>query len=470
MSVKKKNINIFESKRSDVPTEGPEPTDEQIAAYVDVKDRTNMTVEADTTSSADADEEEKEMKLEDIQGIGPAAAAKLRFFGYTVMGLATARPDVIAGELGVTQTIAKAWCAVARDAALAKMDVYTAEEFDEEQKAKQIFIKTGSSEFNDMLGGGIPTCSITGTSARFSSGKTQIGYDAILDVLANIIVCPKCRCKIEKLGQVCGRTDKKGVVCDGVGVHAKAAMVETEQDTFHLDRLKQIARERGMSGIIWSNLFIFPAKQIPTAKAQWLQYKVIQRLLEGTKAKPAVEEKRRPDGTIAVKAQKEVKERLPEPIIFVDVDSMNANFRDGWSESQQLPIRTRELASHFTIIKYLAATYNMAWYLTHQVIAPVRPEQGLKMKIKFKLDEYYPVGGDYILHEVNNWIALMSVGGDVEEAELYDSSWLPKSSCYFMLTSKGLVNAGADMKKKADAKAKAAEKDKITGPAIHIQG
>ena len=442
-----------------------------LSSYVDVKDRSNTSVEADTTPSLEAEDFEEETeegsvkRLEDIAGIGPAAANKLRLLGYTVMGLATARPDVVAAEMGVTQTIAKAWCSVARDAALAKMDVYTAEEYNEEQKAKQIFIKTGSSEFNDMLGGGIPTGSITGTSARFSSGKTQIEFDCIVDVLTNIFVCPKCHCQITKLGDSCGRKDKKGVICDGVGVHAKAALIETEPDTFHLSRLQEIARGRGLNNIIWSNLFIFPAKQIPTAKAQWLQYKVIQRLLEGTKAKLPVEEKKRPDGTILVKGQKEVKEKLPEPIIFVAVDSMNAKFRDGWSESQQLPIRTRELASHFTIMEYLAATYNVAWYLTHQVIAPVRPEQGLKMKVKFKLEEYYPVGGDLLLHEVNNWIALASVGGDVEEAELYDSSWLPKGSCYFMLTSKGLVNAGADMKKKAEAKEKAKQKEAVTGPA-----
>ena len=46
-------------------------------------------------------------------------------------------------------------------------------------------------------------------------------------------------------------------------------------------------------------------------------------------------------------------------------------------------------------MEYLAATHNVGFYLTHQVIAPVRPEQGLKMKIKF-LDEFYPVGGDYV--------------------------------------------------------------------------
>ena len=458
MLVKKKGINLF-AENSEVPTAGTEPTKEMLQNYVDVKDRTPLTVDEDTTPTEDMEEGDDTgsiKRLEDIQGIGPAAAAKLRLLGYTVMGLATARADVVAGEMGVSQTIAKSWCNVAREAALAKMKTYTADEYDEEQKAKQIKIRTGSSEFNKMLDGGLPTMSITGSSARFSSGKTQIEYDCIVDVLSRILVCPKCKRELtEKPKEVCP-------VCGEKPVHAKAALIETEPDTFHLDRLKQIAKERGIQGVNWGNLFIYPAKQIPTAKAQFLQYKVIQKLLEGTAAKSEQLEKKRPDGSILIPYHKAVAAKAPEPIIFIAIDSMNAKFRDGWSESQMLPIRTREFAAHFTLMEYLASTYNIAFYLTHQVIAPVRPEQGLKMKVKF-LDEFYPVGGDYVLHSVNNWIALASVGGDVEQAQLYDSSYLPKNECYFKLTSAGLVDAGKLMDKKFADKAAAKAKDAITG-------
>ena len=319
---------------------GPEPTLDMIKNTKDVKDRTPADVDMDCTP-----EEEDEgctiKRLEDISGIGPAAATKLRLLGYTVMGLATARADVVAGEMQVSQTIAKVWCNIAREAALAKMTAYTADDYDAEQKAKQIFIKTGSEEFNKMLGGGIPTMSITGSSARFSSGKTQIGYDGIIDVIARIFVCPKCKRELLKNG-----------VCPVDGehaVHAKAAIIETEPDTFHLARLKQIATERKLFDINWKNLYVFPAKQIPTAKAQFLQYKVIQKLIEGTAAKPAIEEKRNGQGLIIQKGQVAVAAKAPEPIIFVDIDSMNAKFRDGWSESQMLPLRTREFAQHFTL-------------------------------------------------------------------------------------------------------------------------
>ena len=114
-------------------------------------------------------------------------------------------------------------------------------------------------------------------------------------------------------------------------------------------------------------------------------------------------------------------------------------------------------------MEYLAATHNVGFYLTHQVIAPVRPEQGLKMKIKF-LDEFYPVGGDYVFTRVNNWIALASVGGDIEQAQLFDSSYLPKNECYFKLTASGLKDAGSIMDKKFADKAAFKAKEAITAP------
>ena len=154
-------------------------------------DKTPADIEEDLSVG---DEEDKTVKrLEDISGIGPAAAKKLRELGYTVMSLATSRPDVVSGDMKVASTVAKGWINQAKEAAMAKMTIMTADEYDIEQKAKQYFIKTGSSEFNAMLGGGIPTGSITGTSSRFSTGKTQIGFDAVVDVLANLYICNKCR-------------------------------------------------------------------------------------------------------------------------------------------------------------------------------------------------------------------------------------------------------------------------------------
>lgn len=315
--------------------------------------------------------------LERLNGIGPKTAEKLRDLGYdTITAIATARADEIASMMKVTFSIAKGWTVQAQEALLSKMEFKTAEEQDKVKKETQLFIFTGSSNFNTMIGGGIPTKSITGLSGRLASGKTQICFDAIVDCLGRL--------------------------------KEKAVFIETEPDTFHLDRLKEIARGRGIT-CDWSNLYVQEAENSPTPKAQFLQYKVVQRYLE-----------------------------RGEKIRLVVIDSMTAKFR-GWSRSELLPIRTREFAEHFGLMEYLAAKYNIAWLLTFQVIAPPRPDQGLAMQVKFE-DNFYPVGGDFVLHSVNNWVALIQKRKELWEANLFDSSHVKRNSCEFILTAKGLMN------------------------------
>jgi len=314
-------------------------------------------------------------RLEDLNGIGPKTAEKLRELGYSVVGLATGRADEVAQVMKVSYAVAKGWCMQAQEAVLAKMTMKKATDQDKEKKAKQLFIVTGAKEFNNMLSGGIPTMSITGLTGRLASGKTQIVFEAIVDCLGRL--------------------------------KEKAVFIETEPDTFHLDRLKEIARLKGLE-CNWDDLYVCEANQVPTAKSQFLQYKVVQKALE-----------------------------KGENIRLVVVDSFNAKFRAGWSRSEMLPIRTREFAEHFNLIEYLAAKYNIAWLLTFQVIAPPRPDQGLAMKVKF-VDNYYPVGGDFVLHSVNNWIALQQVKSELWEGSLFDSSHVKRGSCYFIITASGL--------------------------------
>ena len=284
-------------------------------------------------------------RLEDLNGVGPKTAEKLRDLGYSVVGLATARPDEVGAQMKVSYSIAKGWCMQAQEAVMSKMTMKNSIDYDKEKKSKQMFLHTGSNSFNMMVagdsdyakerGGGIPTMSITGLTGRLSSGKTQICKDAVVDCIGRL--------------------------------KEEAVYIEPEPDTFHLDRLKEIAKYRKLD-CDWSKLFICEASQIPTAKAQFLQYKIIQRALE--------------EG---------------ENIRLVVVDSFNAKFRAGWSRTEMLPIRSREIAEHFNLMEYLAAKYNIAWLLTCQAIAPPRPDQGLAAKVKF-VDNYYPVGGDTLLH------------------------------------------------------------------------
>jgi DNA repair protein RadA len=313
----------------------------------------------------------------EIRGVGPKTAEKLRDFGYcTIFDLATARADELKEQMKVTYQQAQDWVHLAQEKVMAKMKLKKSTEQDKEKKDHQIFIATGSKALNNLLGGGIATGAVTGLAGRFASGKSQICFEAIVEVL--------------------GKHNKKAV------------FVETEPNTFSLDRLKEIAKSKGYNNINWDNLYVCEASQIPTMKAQYLQYKLIQAELE-----------------------------KGEPIILIVIDSFNAKIRGGWSRSEMLPLRTRELGEHFNLIEVLAAKYNIAWLLTCQSIAPVRPDQGLGAMMKYG-DQFYPVGGDYMLHSVQTWLGLHQIKTDEWMAVLFDSSYLPRGKANFSITQGGI--------------------------------
>jgi DNA repair protein RadA len=349
----------------------------------------------DAKTNSDQEEEVQTGKrLEDLPGIGPVTANKLRDLGYSLVGLATARADEVGAEMRVSFQIAKGWVMAAQEVVMAKMTLKTATDVDKARKAKQIFFETGSKAFNALIGGGIATMRTTGLAGRYSTGKTQACDDAIVSCLS------------------------KGF--EGV-------WIETEPDTFSLDRIKEVARERNLN-IDSDKLFVCEADQIPTAKAQYLQYKIIQRHLENGAS-----------------------------IKLVVVDSFTAKFRPGYSRREMLPVRTREFTEHFLIIDYLAARYNLAWLLTCQVIGAPDPGQSLGIRVKTG-DEFYPVGGEYLLHSMNTWVGMQQIKTELWKAVLFDSSYLPRSSCGFMITKKGLMDeiaktptATTEEKKKSDS-------------------
>jgi DNA repair protein RadA len=317
-------------------------------------------------------------RLEDLPGIGPKTADKLRELGYTLVGVATGRADEIAAEMKISFVMAKSWVTAAQEALLTKMKLKTATDQDREKKIRQQFIKTGSSIFNDLIGGGFPTMATTGLSGRFATGKTQASFDGVVDCLTRL--------------------------------NRKVVYIETEPNTFSLDRLKQIAKCRKVE-VNWDNLFVCESDQIPTAKAQFLQYKVVQKALE-----------------------------KGEDIGLVVVDSFTAKFRPGYSRREMLPVRTREFTEHFLLIDYLAARYNIAWVLTCQVIGAPDPGQSLGIKVKTG-DSFYPVGGEFLLHSVNTWVGLQQIKTELWRATLYDSSYLARQSRDFMLSPSGIINA-----------------------------
>jgi RecA/RadA recombinase/predicted flap endonuclease-1-like 5' DNA nuclease len=344
-------------------------------------------------------------ELTDLMGIGPKAAEKLReLCGISDMEeLATSRPDEIAAQMKVTFTVAKGWVSQAQEALLPTMELTSAVQEEAYKNARVLQFKTGSPKFNAILGGGVTTMAITGTSGRLASGKSVIGEDIIIDAIHNHFCCPKDGRKLSK--------NEKCPECGNLAKPVEAVMIETEPDTFHLSRLQDMAKAKKYMDMDWSRLIVVGARKVATIKSQFLWYKAIKHAIDSGRN-----------------------------IRLVVIDSFNAKIRAGWSKSEMLPVRSRELAEHFNLMEWMAARYNLAWYITCQVIAPPRPDQGLGAKVKFT-DTYYPVGGDTLLHSVNQWVALTQVKSGMWTAQIFDSSYLPRNEANFIIDKSGLLDA-----------------------------
>jgi len=344
-------------------------------------------------------------ELTDLMGIGPKAAEKLReLCGISDMEeLATSRPDEIAAQMKVTFTVAKGWVSQAQEALLPTMELTSAVQEEAYKNARVLQFKTGSPKFNAILGGGVTTMAITGTSGRLASGKSVIGEDIIIDAIHNHFCCPKDGRKLSK--------NEKCPECGNLAKPVEAVMIETEPDTFHLSRLQDMAKAKKYMDMDWSRLIVVGARKVATIKSQFLWYKAIKHAIDSGRN-----------------------------IRLVVIDSFNAKIRAGWSKSEMLPVRSRELAEHFNLMEWMAARYNLAWYITCQVIAPPRPDQGLGAKVKFT-DTYYPVGGDTLLHSVNQWVALTQVKSGMWTAKIFDSSYLPRNEANFIIDKSGLLDA-----------------------------
>ena len=112
------------------------------------------------------------VELEDIEGVGPAIASKLRSIGITTAeALVVSPPKEISERAGIGFNTVLSIMVAARKSL--SIDFITAEKL---WKRRQSMVKcsTGSKNLDKLLGGGIETQAITEFIGEFGSGKTQI--------------------------------------------------------------------------------------------------------------------------------------------------------------------------------------------------------------------------------------------------------------------------------------------------------
>jgi len=252
------------------------------------------------------EKEEKALSIEDLPGVGPATAEKLREMGFhTVESIAVASIGELK-EAGLTDISAEKIINAARESL--KMGFETGLEVMEKRKAVGK-ISTGSKELDNLLGGGIETGAITEFFGQFGSGKTQIALQAAVNVQLPV---------------------EKG------GLNGTAVFIDTE-GTFRPERIMQMAAAKGLDPKE-------ALKNIMVARA----YNSDHQMLLAEKAGEIAEEKN---------------------VRLVVIDSLTSHFRSEYSGRGELAPRQQKLNRHLhSLQRDLADMHNIAVVVTNQVM------------------------------------------------------------------------------------------------------
>jgi len=245
-------------------------------------------------------------RIEDIPGIGPTTARKLRELGFhTVESLATATVRELElagiGEKKATEIIQKARSSIA----------LTFIRADELLRMRQNVLRltTGSRALDELLGGGLETQTITEFYGEYGSGKSQICHQ----LCVNVQLPPE-----------------RG------GLNGGALYIDTE-NTFRTERIVQMAKHVGLDpdDVV---------KNIIYAEAYTSDHQMF--LVEN--------------------ADKVIKENNIRLII---VDSLTAHFRSEYIGRESLAERQQKLNKHLHKLIRLARAFNLVAVVTNQVMA-----------------------------------------------------------------------------------------------------
>ncbi len=256
------------------------------------------------------------MDLEELPGVGPAIAEKLREAGLSSLeAIAVASP----AELVATAEIGESTAAKIINAARVAADIGGFETGEKILERRQGIGKltTGSKSFDELLGGGLETQAMSEFYGEFGSGKTQIAHQ----LAVNVQLPPE-----------------KG------GLNGSVIIVDTE-NTFRPERIKDMAEGVGLD-------YEDVLKNIHVARA----YNSNHQILLVEKA-----------GELA----NELK-NTEKPIRLIIIDSATAHFRSEYIGRGTLANRQQKINKHLHDALRFADINNAVVMITNQVM--VRPD------------------------------------------------------------------------------------------------
>lgn len=201
---------------SNTPDKDDNNSNSTIKTSDDYSASANTITESETLPSSTI-----ELDIQDIEGIGPTTAKKLKEAGIvSVMDLAVTSAEELAVDINASKESAATFVIAAqkllRDSKVLEKEFVTADAALEKRRS-MLRCSTGSSALDDLLLGGIETQAVTEFYGEFGSGKSQVCHT----------LCAMARQPVES-----------------GGLNGNTIYIDTE-GTFRPERIQEIARSRG---------------------------------------------------------------------------------------------------------------------------------------------------------------------------------------------------------------------------------
>ena len=254
------------------------------------------------------DVDEPEMTIEDLPGVGPATAEKLREAGFEeLLAIAVMSPMELAEQAELGEAVSSKIIQAAKK--LANIGGFISGNALLERRKTVQKLTSGTSAMDELLGGGFETQSICEVFGEFGSGKTQIGHQLAVNTILPI---------------------SQG------GLNGEVFYIDTE-DTFRPERIAQMAEAVGMD----------PQDALDRIHVARAYNSAHQMLL--------VDEIKRMAKSIDVK--------------LVIVDSLTSHFRAEYVGRGMLASRQQKLNKHLKELKQLSDVQNALILVTNQVMS-----------------------------------------------------------------------------------------------------
>lgn len=335
----------------------------------------NITAEAPAEIPSEVEDEQEEEvvsepKITDIKGIGPATLKKLSDAGiYELMGIAVMAPKNLAELAGLGVPSARKVIQEANK--ILKIGFEKGSDF--QTKMRNVsHITTGVKSLDKLIGGGIESKSITEVFGAWGAGKSQLAHAIAVNVQMPI---------------------------DKGGLEGKAVFIDTE-GTFRGERVKEFAVGAGLDPEeALDNVLV--ARAFSSDHQILLLDKIHEMINDG------------------------------ENIRLIIIDSLMAHFRAEYIGRGLLSERQGMLGMYMHKLSKIAEQYNVAIYLTNQVMS--NPGQMFG-------DPITAIGGNIVHHSSNVRLYIRRAAKDTRVIKMIDHPCLPDGETVFKVETDKLVD------------------------------